>query len=263
MKPKRSLLDLGRAGQPLKGLEVIDLHGHLGAYRLAIPDLSSTGMVAVMDRLGVARIVCSHMQCMASETEWGNREVWRAMREQPGRILGYLSVWPTEARTVRRQARKWLARGFTGFKLHSHNGFPYTTPAYAPLFELAHEQRRPVLFHTWGNAKELETIRDLARAHPQAAFLLGHSGSADEKDYIRVAKDTENLYLETCFSVAPRGLIERLADGVGAHKVVWGSDAYYYGQAQQFGRVLGARLSDEAKIQILSVNAHRILDRIR
>ncbi len=49
--------------------------------------------------------------------------------------------------------------------------------------------------------------------------------------------------------------------GAGVEKVVWGSDVYCFSQTQQIGKVLGAKIPDKAKSQILSGNARRLLER--
>ncbi|KKK49641.1 hypothetical protein LCGC14_3133040, partial [marine sediment metagenome] len=56
---------------------------------------------------------------------------------------------------------------------------------------------------------------------------------------------------------------EQLVAEAGAENVVWGSDAIFLSQAQQIGRVIGARISDEDKKTVLSGNARRLLGRIR
>ncbi len=257
-----TLLQRAREGKPLD-IEIIDMHGHLGRFSFAIPDLSPERLVESMDRLGVRSIVCSHMRCMSVDTEYGNAEVAKAMQACPGRILGYVSVYPIDPQTVRRNVERWLAAGFTGLKLHNSNGFSYTDPAYEPAYAIADERRLPMLFHTWGEDSEFSEIRSIAGRYPQTAILLAHSACVNEDEYIRMAKDCPNVYLELCYSHSPLGLVARLAEAVGAEKVVWGSDCYFYSQVTQAGRVIGADLPDEAKVQILSGNAQRMLDRIR
>ena len=257
-----TLLDRARAAEPL-GIDIIDMHGHLGRLAFAIPDLSPEGLVASMDRLGIRTIVCSHMRCMSRDVEYGNAEVLRAVRACPGRILGYVSVYPSDPDSVRRGVEKWLAAGLTGLKMHNINGFPYTDPAYAPALAIADERRLPVLLHTWGQDDEFEQVRALSERHPGAALLLAHSGATNEDRYIAIVGQCPNVHLELCGSASAWGQVARFVAAVGADKLVWGSDAYFISNAQQLGKVVGADIPDETKVQILSANALRILDRIR
>ena len=111
-------------------------------------------------------------------------------------------------------------------------------------------------------AEEFEAVRSVAPRYREVSLLLAHSGCVKEDEYIRVAADFPNVYLDPTFSGSPRGLIGRFVDAVGAGKVVWGSDVYFFSQTQQIGKVLGADIADEDKVMILSRNAQRILDRI-
>lgn len=258
----QSLLARGRAGETLADLDIVDMHGHVGAYDFAIPGRTPEAMVAAMDRIGVRQILCSHMACITGQVETGNREMLEAMRACPGRILGYATVWPESAEAVEAETRHCLDAGFTGVKLHNANGFPYDDPAYAPALALANERRRPVLFHTWGQPAEMAQVRRLSARYPSAALLLGHSGMNHPEEYVQIARECANVYLEICGSVWPRGTLERLVEGAGVERVVWGSDAYFMSQAHQLGKVLGATCDDAVKRQVLSTNARRILNAI-
>lgn len=257
------LLRAGRVGERLAGLEVIDMHAHLGVINFTIPDVSPASMVAGMDRLGVSRSVVSHMACMSADPERGNRELQAALAAFPDRLLAYLSVWPFSAEWVAQQAEHWLAQpGFIGIKIHNSTGFPYTHDAYTPLYAQAQERRLPVLLHTWGAEAEFAQVRELAARYPEAAFLLAHSGCSNEATYCALARDYAHVYLDTTLSMPRRGLVERLVEGAGADKVVWGSDVYFLGQAQQLGKILGADLDDDVKAQLLGGNGRRLLDRV-
>lgn len=258
------LLRAARAGDRLVGLEIIDMHAHLGVTNFTIPDLSVESIISCMDRLGVAQAVVSHLACMSADAERGNREVLAALEAYPDRLLGYMSVWPFSLSWVRQRAEDWLARpGFVGIKVHNSTGFPYTYEAYQPLYALADERRLPVLLHTWGAEQEFAQVRALAEKYPEAVFLLAHSGSNNEAAYLQIARDCPHVYLDTTLSTARRGLLERLVEGAGAEKVVWGSDVHFLNQAQQLGRVLGAMLTEGVVSLVLSGNARAILSRIR
>lgn len=260
-----TLLEKGRRGKTLAGFDIIDMHGHLGACPFAVPELSAKSLVSMMDRIGIQSIAVAHTSCMYGHVEEGNRKVHEAMQAFPGRILGYVVAWPRDTEQVRKDFERWFDSGFTGLKLHNANGFPYDEPAYQGALAAANEKRCPVLLHTWGGEDFFKQLRELAGKYPECAFLLGHSGAVEggEQEYIQAAKEMENVYLELCMSRARRGLVEMLVEGAGVQKVLWGSDALFLNQAQQIGKVLGTRLSEEDKRAILSDNALRLLARIQ
>jgi predicted TIM-barrel fold metal-dependent hydrolase len=257
-----ALLETGRAGRSLRSYEIIDMHGHLGPCAFAMPDVSPAGLVATMDRIGVQSIVVSHMQCLSPEVAAGNREVLAAMRAFPDRILGYVALWPESEEAVRAEVEWALAEGFTGIKIHNANGFPYTHPAYQSAYQIANERRLPVVLHCWGGEREFAEVAEVAVAHPEASILTAHAGSQNVDGYLTLAREHPNVYLDLCLSSSPRGMVARLVQEAGVEKVVWGSDAYFFSEAHQIGKVLGADLPDEAKLQVLSGNAKRLLARI-
>jgi len=258
----RTLLESLRTGQP-PPFPVTDMHGHLGRYAFAIPDMTVEGLLRVMDRAGVQRIVCSHMQCMSADNHWGNAQVHACMRLAPGRILGYVSVFPASTEVVRAEVRHWLSAGFSGLKLHDSNGFRYDDPAYLPAFELAQEHGLPVLLHTWGVPAQFEAAMAVARCFPHLTVILAHGGSADAEGYVHAVQGARNLVVDTCYSRCPVGLVERLVAAAGPERVVFGSDCTFYSLTQQLGKIMAADLPDAAKRQILNGNAERILGAAR
>lgn len=259
-----NLLESARSGRKIQDLRIIDMHGHLGVFGYAIPDVGAASIVAVMDRIGVESVMVSHMQCMGSDVQRGNDEIHAAMKAFPGRILGYISLYGGAGpQRVEREVQRCLSAGFTGLKIHNANGFAYTDPAYAPALALADQHRLPVLFHTWGEEKEFAQIKELAMRYPNAAILLAHGGCRNEAGYAEMVQALRNVYLDIAFSAAPAGVVQRLVDSVSADRIIWGSDACFLNQAQQVGRVMGASISENDKRKILSTNALHVLSRIR
>ena len=258
-----TILDRVRAGIPLTDIGIVDMHCHVGRYSFAIPDLTAEGFVRAMDRTGVRVMVASHLQCIGGDFSWGNRELLSIAREAPGRILGYMSLWPTSAAEVERETRACFAHPeFVGIKLHNANGFSYDDDALRPAYEAAAARRMPVLYHTWGQAKEFDEIRAVSARYPELSLLLGHAGAGNEAAYFPMVRDCPNVYLELAMSAAPRGLVKRLIDGAGVERVVWGSDVNFINLAHQIGKVAGADLSEPDKSAILAINGQRILDRV-
>ena len=259
-----SFLSRGRMGEPLADVDVVDVHGHLGRSRFGVPVTTPASLIAVMDRIGVATSLCSHIHCLYGGPTAGNDEVLGATRDFPGRILGYVHLWPESPEAVRDTAARYLAEpGFVGLKLHNATGHRYTLDAYEPALALANERRMLVLLHTWGRPDEMAEAATLAARYPETAILLAHSGAnRAEAEYVRLANEHANVYLDLCMSLVARGLVERLVAGAGIEKVLWGSDAMFLSMTQQIGKVLGARLTDDAKQEVFSANARRLLARI-
>lgn len=254
------LLEKARAGEPL-GIDIIDMHVHYSSPGFSVPELSAASIVNSMERMGVTKLFCSSMYCYSPNANAGNQKLMDAIQEFPNRIFGYVSVFPSSYKNVKQEIGKCLKRGFVGIKLHDSNGISYSDNAYEAAYEIAHDLSLVILFHTWGRESQLNPLKKISTRYPNATLLAAHAGAKNEAGYIELAKECKNVYLELAFSDSPRGLVKRLVDGVGAEKVIWGSDCYFLGQTHQLGKVVGARISDEEKTLILSENAKRILEK--
>lgn len=256
-----ALLQQALAGKPLE-CEVIDMHAHLGRYAFAIPDMDPQSVLDSMDRIGISKTIFSHMRVMSSDTEWGNAEMLEYIRSCPDRILGYVGLYPIGAELLPKRVEHWLDQGFTGIKIHNGNGHNYLHPDYDGAYAIAHERRLPILFHTWGGP-EHDELRAINEKYPDAVLIAAHAGCNNNDSYIALGRDHENIYIDTVFSRAPRGMVKHLVEGAGADKVLWGSDVLFFSNTQQLGVVLGADISDEDKIKLLSGNMQHVLGRIR
>jgi uncharacterized protein len=253
--------ECGRAGKPLAHCHVVDAHGHLG------PDPASAyvttevrSVVAAMDRIGIDVMCVSAEPALFGDAARGNRLVEEALRAYPGRFFGYAAADVGYPERIVPELERCMAAGFRAVKVWSYGvkpGPPYDHENYRPVFEFADAHRLPVLAHTWGG--ELAQIEPRIGRYPGITWLLAHTGSMAAPEYIRMAREYPAIYLETCLSSCPRGMIEALVAAGLADKVVWGSDAIFMSSAQQIGRVLFARIDPEDKARILGGNARRAL----
>src|SRR5262249_30228244 len=127
----------------------------------------------------------------------------------------------------------------------------------------------PTLQHTWlktaGNLPGESTPMDLAvlaRRHPSATLIMAHAGG-DWEVGLRCARHLDNVYFDISGGEANSGWIECAVDLVGADRILFGSDLPIRTLSSQLAKVLGARISDEAKEKIVYQNAAGILERAR
>ena len=254
-----TLRDRADRGETLADELIIDIHCHMGTYyNFWVRDGGPEGMLRAMDRAGV-RIACpSHHWALGADIEAGNDAVADAQERWPHRFIGVMLLNGNYPHEMPGEIRRMAARGVKHVKIHSVHGVAYDAPAYDAAFEWAEAQGAMVVAHTWGG-KDLEQLAARARKHPRAKCIAVHAGCANVERYIGLARELDNLWLEFTYSAAPYGGVERLVEGAGAHKVVYGSDMPFFSMYGSLGRVLWARLSDEAKRRVLGLNAREIL----
>jgi predicted TIM-barrel fold metal-dependent hydrolase len=251
----------GAIGRRLENEIVIDAHMHIDSYnKFFIPSSDTSSLIANARRLGIQRLYGSSLLAIRADATVGNKHVLDAQERYPDMFRPYLVVkpnYPEEISSVIELAEK---RSVNRFKLHDDgNSYPYDHKNYSPLFEYCNEHNGVVLFHTYGSIHVLP-IMNVAKRYPSLKIILGHSGIIDEQSYYDAVNKHDNIFLETCNSLAWYGLLERLVVNVGSHRILFGTDMPFMSPDQQIGRILFARISDDDKRNILGQNAQLLFN---
>ena len=246
-------------GEALTDELVIDIHCHMGSYfNFWVNDGDAEDMLRAMDHAGVNLACSSHHWGLCADFEAGNDMVADAQEKYPDRFVGVMILNGNYPDEMPAEIERMAARGLKHVKIHGCHDVAYDASAYDAAFEWVESQNAMILAHTWGG-KYLEQFANRARKHPRAKFIAVHAGSENADRYIEIARELDNLWLEITWSAAPYNMIEKLVEGAGAEKVVYGSDMPFFSMNPTFGRVVFARISDDDKRRVLGLNAKEIL----
>lgn len=263
-----SVRSLAERGEPLSSLgwRIIDGHAHLGptgSFYIPTPDAAS--MVRMMDRLGIAMTGISSHLAINSDYIRGNDLTAATVRCFPGRFFGYVAANPHYKENMLDELRRgYDALGLCAIKLHPalHN-FSVSDASCDPIWSFADEREAVVLTHTWEGDDRCRPslFAQLAEAHPQVSFLLGHSGGtpAARREAADVATAHENVYLEICCSTLTSAELEYTVGQVGAERVIFGTDSPWLDPRFVLGKVAHADLSDEQLRLVMGDNIRRLL----
>ena len=253
-----------RRGEPLQGITIIDGHAHLGEYPgffINRPDADS--MVEVMDRIGVQAAIVSANAALRSDPEYGNQMVVQAVRNHPGRFLGYVVANPHYAEELEASLNRYLDQpGMVAIKLHPelHDDYPLLGPRYEPMWAVAAARSVPVLFHTYFGGDSLEDIARLAVKYPTVPLLVGHMLQDKSLEAMaELANSFSNIYVDLSvpeiFGVT-EFFVEALDD---VSKLIFGTDFPWGNCHFRVGAVIYARVSEEIKRKILGGNIAQLL----
>jgi len=236
---------------------IIDMHIHLGTWAaFPIYGGDADSLVRQMDRVGIAKAICSHEASMTPEVVFGNDEVLAAMDRHPDRIMGYAATYPVNDHLGINEVKRCIDAGMTGIKMHNANKIPYTSPKYTAIWRYADDNGLLLLLHTWGG---LDTLEPVFKEYGNTSILLAHAGCTRADDYVKYADEYPHVYLDLAYSGCKYGLVEYFVQQVGAQKIVFGSDMPWMSLGQQIGKVLFADITEEQKRTILVDNPRRIL----
>src|SRR5690242_1900493 len=263
--------DSSGASVPGARFRIWDVHTHLDGVEGNTPEARMEVLVRHMDRLGIERIILSqgYDQYISNPTPEQVREendrVMRAVRRFPDRAYGSVYLSPTNAQFCLDEFDRCVRDGPMVSVGELEADVRCNSPALDPIVERAIALKVPVLQHTWiktnGNEPGESTPYDLvelAKRHPQAQFICGHTGGNWELG-IRAIRDVKNVCAEIAGSDPTSGFVEMAVRELGAERVVYGSDAGGRSFASQMAKVIGAEIPDSAKELILGGNLRRLL----
>ena len=246
----------------IDGTRIIDFHGHVGRWdRLGMDD-DPVLMLHAMDKVGID--VSCLFAIFHPDGTTGNDLLARFIVQHPDRFVGFAYVSPTmPERMIPELTRAIDELKFLAIKLYPpYTPWPFNQEPWHPIYEFANERGLAIIFHTdhFLNNRP-RYFEELAPQFPEVKFVAGHSGNVPEAraEAIAAVQKYPNVYLETCSTFRTPGVIEHLVEAGGADRVLFGSDIPLMDSRPQIGKIVTARISDEAKRLVLGGNASRLL----
>jgi len=244
---------------------IVDAHVHTGGY----DGYSTDDVLRLADRVGIDKIFATDITALHYDSAEGNRKLAEDMKRHPDRIIGYASIASARfgREAVEEVQRCYEVYGMRGLKIiHQTAGLgsyslltTINEPAMYSIVAKAAEFGMPILAHATA-----EECAGLCDAVPDAIILMAHTGGhptamGDWFRAIEVAKHYPNIYLDTASSQSDMGYLEAMVAGVGAHRVVFGTDSPLIDPFFGYAKVIGAELTDEEKSLILGENILRLI----
>ncbi len=258
-----TLQEHGRAGLPLHDTFVLDVHGHFGGtVRFDIPDRSPEQVLTIMNRVGIDVLCVSHLLSLTGDNRRGNDLLAQALRDHPGRFVGYAVANPHHANGIERELDRCFDKlGFSGIKTHHYfHDYPTDGEGYERMYRWASRRGGvPILGHSFGDAC---VTAGIARRYPNVPFIIAHIGGEYHGRWpnavIDLARELPNVYLDLCSTLGYFGGLEALVERVGPDKILYASDMNFQTATHQIGRVLFAAIAEADKRKILGMNAARL-----
>ncbi len=250
-------------------LRVWDIHSHLHAVPGDTPEARMDALIQYADRMGVERVILSqgysaNLHPTPDQLRQENDRVLSAIRRFPQRAYGSVYLSPSyvdvSLREFDRCVRDGPMIGVGELEIDKR----CNSPELDVFVERAVSLKAPILQHTWlkttGNEPGESSPNDLvelARRHPDATFICGHTGGDWERG-IRIIRESKNILAEIAGSNPTAGFVEMAVRELGPERVVYGSDVGGRSFASQVAKVMGADIPESAKALVLGGNLRRI-----
>lgn len=256
------------------GGPVIDAHvhplGNFGGYRLADVADDARRLRGAAQRAGVSRacLFSLHATVPYDPTPAQCRQAndyALAMRDAgDGFFLPFCYVTPGAPEAAVAEVDRCVAgAGMVGIKLWVARRA--TDPGLDPILARSVELGVPVLQHAWrkttGNLAGESfpaDVADLARRHPRARIIMAHLNGCNPRG-VEEVRDCDNVCVDTAGGDPETGIVALAVERLGAHRVVYGSDAPIRHFGVTLAKVLGAQLAPEVKRRILWDNLRALL----
>jgi predicted TIM-barrel fold metal-dependent hydrolase len=251
----------------------IDVHAHVG--KTVANDIGQTvdEMLARMDEGGLTQALISPAAADRQveglrDTQRMNDIVATAVSDHPDRFpAGFGLVEPRhEEHAVSETVRILDELGLIGIAVHPMlEGYYLDTPLRVdPIFEVLDERAGFCLMHCSpdaGSGESPRAVRAVVSKYTNVTTFLGHAflTVGQMAEATEIVREFPHVYFDVAYQSDPV-MTERLVTAVGSRRVVFGTDQPFYDPAAVHRSVLGARISDDDKRNILHDNVRRLLD---
>jgi uncharacterized protein len=252
-----------------------DAHNHvfLGGRRSKDDWTDVDNLVEAAEILGIERVFCSRpivngVMADINVVRDANDSVLAAIGRHPQRLSGYCFVQPGNGQAALDEIDRCLAAGMIGVKLY--NQFKFTDPVVFPIAERCIARGIPFLGHSafltdprslaqQPRTSHAQDFCALSQRYPELLLILGHiNGGGDWEWTIKALRECPNVFVDTSGSVTEDDAIGQCVRELGAHRVVFATDATMEGCV---GKIFSAELSAEQQEDVFWRNFQRILDR--
>jgi hypothetical protein len=244
---------------------IYDMHAHMHEMTGGgLPDPSPQAMAAMMKKAGTRiTLFCSHYALFNPETgEKANIDPVHLFPECFRAYHAVISRYTDPEAFFRRMENN--PDVYVGAKfLCDYYSVPLTDERHRPYFEYLNTNKLLALIHTWGTSSfdGPDQVAEIAGKYPDVTLICGHCFHGKWEEGISLAKAYPNIYYEITALHDDRGILERLCEGVGSERILFGTDLPWFSTYTGMGAVLAADITDEDRRNIFYRNAEILLKR--
>ena len=182
----------------------------------------------------------------------GNDRLYYWWQALPERIVPFFNINPNDSpEGVDKELNRMYDRGMRCIKLINsyQEQYPGDGPNLMKVYEFAADRNMIVFNHHWS----YEELDFLAERFSEMPFIGAHGAP------LPLLKKYDNVYTNI-WTYGKMGWLDSNIAEVGAHKFMFGSDAFMNPMSVGIGPVVYAPVTDEERRRMLGLTAARLLD---
>lgn len=190
-----------------------------------------------------------------------NDAVLRAIRAHPDRFSGFCFINPEDPAAAG-EFNSCLDAGMCGLKLALLQ-YPtdLTAPPMARLCDIADARHVPVFIHL-GITPAASNLAALVRRFPRLPFIVAHMGVQCFHETLDLAREFQNVFLDTSSYIATRAKIRLAYRRMGSRRIVFGTDlpVMCRDPREAIRKITSLRIAESDQQAILGGNLRELLN---
>lgn len=242
---------------------IIDVHSHMGPswFGWWKNEVTEEDFIKNMDKYGIDK-ACVNYWAIQSDPDTGNNHIASFAKRYPDRIIGFACIIPRWYKTAVQEVERAVKQlNMKGLKLHpAANSYYANSPLVYPVVEKAIEFGLPMLFHSGSDEySHPHNLGDLAKRYPEATIIMGHMGEDAVLEGIEVARQYENILLDTTGYLNIYHILHHAIDRVGEDRIVFGTDFVALNPGPEIAKVRDVGLTERQVEKIMGGNIAKVL----
>ncbi len=240
-------------------MAIFDVHWNLGGGIVPAVSHNAASIGAAMTARGIDGAVLFSAHARDVDTLAGNR-ILKAMVGQDERLYGCLTTHTNRSdKSIAAMRELMPLRRFVGMCIvGSKPDQPIDQLVADDILNAYRRYGKPLFIHTH-NAECVRAALAIAKNFTMLKVVLLGMGGVDWRAAIAAAHASTNIVLETSGHL-DRAKLPAAVEVLGAHRVVFGSDAPHMDAAAAAGLIEDSDLSDDTRARILGDNARRLFE---
>jgi predicted TIM-barrel fold metal-dependent hydrolase len=240
--------------------------GVAAGENLVFQNGDAAGMIEIARRFGTEKTaIMSWAAPLSLDTDAGNGIVANAVRQFPDELVGLSTVHPEYDSAEKIDAiiaHYHEELKFPGLKTFTPlQTIDYDDPLYDRWLSYGDTHHLYLVLDPKGGSGATACVRNLATRYPNLGLHVDHCGRSWEyaKWAVKMAQEFPSVWLQLNFTAATNGTIEWIVEQVGAHRVLYGTDAPMRDPRPQAAWLTWTRLPESDKRKIFGENFAAIL----